>query len=202
MEEKVIIQGERYKINIRAILIGISIGLIVLGLLVYATGDGYSNYWKEWYSIGDVMFDPFSFTSGLLMDFGIILLPVVLIICWWLSSVELTVTDKRVYGKAAFGKRVDLPIDSVSAVAMNSPKGIAVGTSSGKISFMLIQNQTEVHAALSQLLIERQQAKNAQTVKGNSAGNADELKKYKELLDSGVISQEEFDAKKKQLLGL
>lgn len=32
--------------------------------------------------------------------------------------------------------------------------------------------------------------------------NADELKKYKELLDSGVISQEEFDAKKKQLLGL
>ena len=32
--------------------------------------------------------------------------------------------------------------------------------------------------------------------------NADELKKYKELLDAGVISQEEFDAKKKQLLGL
>ncbi len=31
---------------------------------------------------------------------------------------------------------------------------------------------------------------------------ADELKKYKELLDSGVISREEFDAKKKQLLGL
>lgn len=34
------------------------------------------------------------------------------------------------------------------------------------------------------------------------ATSADELKKYKELLDSGVISQEEFDAKKKQLLGL
>ena len=31
---------------------------------------------------------------------------------------------------------------------------------------------------------------------------ADELKKYKDLLDNGVISQEEFDAKKKQLLGL
>ncbi|MBQ2940785.1 MAG: SHOCT domain-containing protein [Clostridia bacterium] len=35
-----------------------------------------------------------------------------------------------------------------------------------------------------------------------STSNADELKKYKELLDSGVITQEEFDAKKKQLLGL
>ena len=31
---------------------------------------------------------------------------------------------------------------------------------------------------------------------------ADELKKFKELLDNGVISQEEFDAKKKQLLGI
>lgn len=30
----------------------------------------------------------------------------------------------------------------------------------------------------------------------------EQLKKYKELLDSGVISEEEFDAKKKQLLGL
>ena len=30
----------------------------------------------------------------------------------------------------------------------------------------------------------------------------DELKKYKELLDGGVITREEFDAKKKQLLNL
>ena len=32
--------------------------------------------------------------------------------------------------------------------------------------------------------------------------NADELKKYKNLLDAGIITQAEFDAKKKQLLGL
>ena len=34
------------------------------------------------------------------------------------------------------------------------------------------------------------------------SSSADELKKYKELLDSGVITQEEFDEKKKQLLNL
>jgi predicted Zn-dependent peptidase len=34
------------------------------------------------------------------------------------------------------------------------------------------------------------------------AGTADGLKKFKDLLDSGVITQEEFDAKKKELLGL
>ena len=33
-------------------------------------------------------------------------------------------------------------------------------------------------------------------------GNVAELKKYKQLLDDGVITQEDFDAKKKQLLGL
>lgn len=32
--------------------------------------------------------------------------------------------------------------------------------------------------------------------------SADELKKFKDLLDSGIITQEEFDEKKKQLLGL
>ena len=36
----------------------------------------------------------------------------------------------------------------------------------------------------------------------NTFSAADELKKFKELLDSGIITQEEFDAKKKQLLGL
>ena len=44
-----------------------------------------------------------------------------------------------------------------------------------------------------------------QTANSNSNSTvsaADELKKYKELLDSGVITQEEFNAKKKQLLGL
>lgn len=42
--------------------------------------------------------------------------------------------------------------------------------------------------------------RNGQVVQQLSS--ADEIKKYKELLDSGIITQEEFDAKKKQLLGL
>jgi uncharacterized membrane protein len=37
---------------------------------------------------------------------------------------------------------------------------------------------------------------------GFDASTVDELKKYKELLDTGAITQEEFDTKKKQLLGL
>lgn len=40
------------------------------------------------------------------------------------------------------------------------------------------------------------------SLKNNQFSTADEIKKFKELLDSGIITQEEFDAKKKQLLGL
>ena len=38
------------------------------------------------------------------------------------------------------------------------------------------------------------------TTQNNTA--ADEILKFKDLLDKGIITQEEFDAKKKQLLGL
>lgn len=122
----------------------------------------------------------------------------------WLRSQELTVTDKRVYGKAAFGKRVDLPLDSVSAVAtISALKGITVGTSSGKISFMLMKNQGEIHSLISKLLLERQKEDKSKTeTQESNFTNADEIKKYKELLENGAITQEEFEAKKKQLLGL
>lgn len=48
----------------------------------------------------------------------------------------------------------------------------------------------------------KKQKKQESTAKSAPVSPADELKKFKELFDSGVISQEEFDAKKKQLLGL
>lgn len=40
------------------------------------------------------------------------------------------------------------------------------------------------------------------SMKEASFSSADELKKYKDLLDNGIITQEEFEQKKKQLLGL
>jgi hypothetical protein len=44
--------------------------------------------------------------------------------------------------------------------------------------------------------------KGGTTIVQQAASPAEELKKMKELLDIGIITQEEFDAKKKQLLGL
>ena len=46
------------------------------------------------------------------------------------------------------------------------------------------------------------QQKNAPFVVANTVSIADELKKFKELLDMGVLTQAEFDAKKNELLNL
>lgn len=117
---------------------------------------------------------------------------------------ELVVTDKRVYGKTSFGKRVDLPLDSISAVGTAILKSIAVTTSSGAIKFVFVANREEVHDKISELLVERQPKKPVVELDSNKStqSSADELKKYKELFDSGIITQDEFEAKKKQLLEL
>ena len=129
----------------------------------------------------------------------------------WLHSYELTVTNKRAYGKIAWGKRVDLPLDAISSTStIRLLKGVAISTASGRISFRLIKNADEIYNVVSNLLIERQQNKtninaNPNTTVAPTApmlDEADMIQKYKNLLDSGAITQEEFDAKKKQLLGL
>ena len=142
---------------------------------------------------------------GWLIWLGSLVLAVFLwfFIPYWMGKMELVVTNKRIFGKTAFGKRVDLPLDSVSAIGTSILWGIDVGTSSGRIHFKFIRNQKGVHTLMSGLLMERNQKMNTPVATPVSApGTADELKKFKDLLDSGIITQEEFDAKKKQLLNL
>ncbi len=126
------------------------------------------------------------------------------IIYSWLKSYELTITDKRAYGFTAFGRRVDLPVDSITAISLSWLKSIAITTASGKISFKLIKNRDEMYETISKLIIERQNKKVKEETflkQEIPQSNADELRKYKDLLDSGVITQEEFEHKKNQLLG-
>lgn len=132
--------------------------------------------------------------------------PVLLVIYLILKRLKysITVTNMRVYGITR-KRRVDLPLDSISAIGMSSFKGIEVGTSSGKLRFKFIKNQKEIISVLSDLIVARQSEKNNNVPRSENSttnSNADELKKFKELLDDGIITQEEFDKKKKQLLNL
>ena len=206
MEEKVIIKSKHYNMKkIKGIIIGIPSALLGLGILLYLCNFDRSrgpNYWGEYWTILDNMFDPFSFLPGLLIDLGLIICIISVVIGLWLKSYSMTVTDKRIYGSTSWGKHVDLPVDSVSAIATNAFKGIAVATSSGKIVFNFIKNREEVHTAINKLIIDRQERKNTKSTVAVNVSNADELKKYKDLLDNGIITQEEFEAKKKMILGI
>ena len=112
-----------------------------------------------------------------------------------------------VKGKTSWGKQVVLPMHMVSAYSTsNFGSKITVATSSGVTKFALIKNYAEIGNILSQKIAEKQSAPTpatlvapATTAQGSSL---DDLAKLKALLDSGIISQEEFEAKKKEILGL
>ena len=199
IEEKVLIKSEQYnikKISLRILIVGILVGLMFLPMAFSAFPDKDMGY---------------MLTSAIPFYCGLPFLPIAIIagvFYWYASKISLTVSNKRVYGTAVFGRRIDLPIDMISAVGtVGWLKGISVSTTSGYIKFVMIKNVDEIHDTISKLLMDRQENKSANTAHTTireeiSQSNADELKKYKDLLDSGVITQEEFDKKKKQLLGL
>ena len=81
-------------------------------------------------------------------------------------------------------------------------RGVSISTASGNISFYALKNSADIYKIISEILIERQNNKNSDKIAVQTLDTADQLKKYKELLDIGAISQEEFEAKKKQILGL
>ena len=209
MEEKNIVQSKSYNIKMIAIILFAVVFFLIIGVIwlqlssstrAYYAGTSFDDDFvrsKIWYD--------FKGASGRIIPVALIPSIVLSVLFFMLyNKVELTVTNKRIFGKSSFGKRVDIPVDSVSAVGTGLFSSIAVTSSSGAIKFGMIKNRDDVHKAISDLIIARQdKTAPITTVKQEGhQSNADELKKFKELLDSGIISQEEFDAKKKQLLGL
>ncbi len=215
MEEKVLIKSERYNVK-KIIKVMFIIGMALTLLAIVITMLWFSSIYNSWEWTKCEYGNVFYYTiTNYFESWDLILLNLIPVagltligglIYLWLRSYELTVTDKRIYGKVAWGRRVDLPVDSVSATATTSVlKGVSVATSSGRISFLVMKNAKEIYEVINNLLLERQNSNkpaNATTVIQQNSDEVDKLKKYKDLLDSGVITQEEFDAKKKQLLGL
>ena len=206
MEEKTIVKGELKRASVFWVSMILPI-LLTLGTLLYnymVALDNQAYYYNREFS--ESLAYAFGFDNGA----NLALYPAVLISCIIgivlyirMSKVQITVTDKRVYGINVASKRVDLPFDSITAVGTSVFSGLAVSTASGSLKFTMLKNRDELHETISKLLVLRQDKVASTVIKPEiQHSNADELKKFKDLLDSGIITQEEFDAKKKQLLGL
>lgn len=191
------------------------IGGVIISFIDYQTGTDYEykifvGYVEapntEIYSSFADYFEhhtyPFDNLHMFLVYGGVLCILVSLFMNWLMSGKEMIITSNRVIGRASFGKRVDLPISQISAVALSNFDRIMVATSSGKIHFWLLENRADVYDALNSIIGKVQVEAARNNTSAASTSNAEELQKYKELLDNGVITQEEFDAKKKQLLGL
>ena len=190
MDEKVIIKSEQYNFKSYWITVLVIAGLSLLLAIPNIDWDWFLRRPFDW-----IIEEGW---TNIFFDIMLITLIVGTICYFWLRKMKLVVSDKRVYGQAAFGRQVDLPLDSITAIGKGTIKGIAITTASGAIKFKCIKNRDEIYDVVSKLLMERQTSKPV----SNEASSVEDLKKYKELLDIGVISQEEFDAKKKQLFGV
>lgn len=130
----------------------------------------------------------------------------------------LSVNEERVEGTyfrfGIFKKSFTFPIEQIVNIVtldsfidrLRSGKTLVLHTSSGKIRFSFVQNTEEISSII--LNAVKEYKENYGTTKHiiqENANNIDEverLKQYKELLDSGIISQEEFETKKKELLNI
>ncbi|WP_342512300.1 SHOCT domain-containing protein [Sporosarcina sp. FSL K6-1522] len=80
---------------------------------------------------------------------------------------------------------------------------ILTKTKTDSDAYKAAASQAQECLSVLQLICNQQEAPASNSRNDNAAGSAaDEIKKFKELLDDGILTQEEFDAKKKELLGL
>ena len=113
---------------------------------------------------------------------------------------------------------VTIPMDSIVQVLVNENgfqrlltfqtagnndnRGIWAGRNSQGFARKHFAEADKIKEYVEKAIASRAASNQGQTIINQAASSADELKKFKELLDMGIITQEEFDAKKKQLLGL
>ena len=134
------------------------------------------------------------FVSGIL---GIIVSILCFYLAWVLANSDkqiLTVTPHRVYTKLKQQTK-EIPIDKISSIEKRGSYSMKIKSSSGTVNINYCSNRDEVANAITNLMNNRKANKDVEDI-------AISLRMYQELLKEGTITQEEFDAKKKQLLGL
>ena len=104
-----------------------------------------------------------------------------------------------------------IPVDTIESIEFTRSYNTSHLSVYGKSSIFHLNSDRHVlmekaRDLINQMIYDKSQnsesSESESSVSDDMAQAAEALKSLKELLDSGIITQEEFDAKKKQLLGL
>lgn len=162
----------------------------------------YIHYYGDFAEFFSYEFLSLPFGYGMILGFLLSVIGVMIKV--YTEKCSITVTDACILGK--IGKfrgenEVKIPLNQITAIHKTCFNGVSVASIGRTSNFYCIENCEQVIKYIAGLLADGS-SQPAETVKSDAESGASEIKHYKELLDAGVISQEEFDAKKKQLLGL
>lgn len=156
--------------------------------------------WVMGWSIGELNVG-IGFLVGFLLGFflgGLIHL----IMYFATKNNEITLTNYKITGTYRRSLSLNIPIDSVSSVSKGRMGSLCITCAGNKYSILFVSNKEKFCAQLNELLNKRAHQSLNAIPNVNQQSNYDEIAKLKQLLDAGIITQEEFDVKKKQLLGL
>ena len=98
---------------------------------------------------------------------------------------------------------ITIRLSGTSGTHLRMTSFLSVG-GSNNLEFAHTYEGREIAHKIRRYISERQAAASAGAIPASaaSASPADEIRKYKALMDDGIISAEEFEAKKRRLLGL
>ena len=142
-------------------------------------------------------------SSPYIISIGLII--VTLLFSVWVLVVSkksiIVDTDRIICTK---GKKIvkEFMIKDVKSAEVVALKGLCIRGNSIKYKIILLKNVNELREEIMKKISDFSAQISNENQSKIMPSTADELKKYKELLDMGAITQEEFELKKKEVLGI
>lgn len=163
---------------------------------------GYDVTWVPFYfeytSFPDFFFGNYLFGDNVVLMLCIYAVMLVLLVFTVIYLKDrgsgLTVTPEAVICQRKPGKTVQCLYPDIASVEKAGLGGVKLKGSGIAFKCLFLKNGDELQKAI--------QDRKMAVSRGGGGTSADSLQKFKELLDSGAISQEEYDAKKRELLNL
>lgn len=166
----------------------------------------YNCYFRtNWFTAEDYAFSCISSDVGrwtasiITLAVGLLLSLIVFLFYHNTKTDSIEITDSHIRGREK-SKEIELDIASVDDVKPLGKYGLKILTKEGSHSFRWIQNRDAIEAWIKNAVTPSTEIQTTQELPQST--DFQQLKELKELLDAGIITEEEFNQKKKQLLGI